>query len=319
MGGLSPQAVWSRDVYTVIVRSFSPFSLALVLGAAPAFAAAPVRLVVPGLGAAAPAACPLVLPSAAAVRAGAPQMPPAAAVPAASAIVLPTSAPSPEAPAAEDGEARYARFFDGNAPQPEDDGQAVYPIPARDAHAPRRLPLQLAATRRAVEAALPALRESVSRGDWNGPRTTLDDSCCGDAAPKLGVLLRGLGVPARLVEAEFHYYLILDLPEGQLVVDPTIRQFFGKKNAPRGVPTVFAGTISELHALFRFHAKAKTTSYDPSRIYFRQAVSREEPLRRLDAEVRGGSAAEHEPLRRFLGLPAKMLDSRRWNLSPSQT
>lgn len=64
---------------------FRSFLLFLV---APAFAAIPVRLVVPGLGASAPAACPLVLPSAAAGRSAALLAVPASAVPLAAAPTL---------------------------------------------------------------------------------------------------------------------------------------------------------------------------------------------------------------------------------------
>jgi len=134
---------------------------------------------------------------------------------------------SAAAPAADDFEdGHYGALFDGT-PLEGPEGEAVSPRLATGDHASLRLPLQAAIVRGAVERALPALRESVALGSWTGPRTTLDESCCGDAAPKLAALLRARGIPARLVEAEFHYYVILDLPEGQLIVDPTIRQFFG--------------------------------------------------------------------------------------------
>ncbi|MDD5303970.1 MAG: hypothetical protein PHS14_12790 [Elusimicrobia bacterium] len=298
--------------------------LALAFAAVSARAAAPISLVVPGLSWA-PAACPLILPAAAAGFAPALSVSPAGLVPSLLPLPAPASplavSPSAVGPAARpsiirslgsvpaagdapgsDGAAkRYAGFFDGVVPPA--DGEAVYPRLAVGEGSILRRPLQLDAVRNAVRLALPALRESVALGGWNGPRTTLDESCCGDAAPKLALLLRAQGIPARLVEAEFHYYVILDLPGGQIVVDPTVRQFFGKKRAPETIPHVFVGTIGDLTSFFQRHAASKTTRYDPQRIYFRESVVREDALRAFEAKVRDGGAAEHDPLRRFLGLP----------------
>jgi hypothetical protein len=191
----------------------------------------------------------------------------------------------------------YSGFFDGAA-QPAE-GSPVTPRDASSDYTYRR-PLQLSAVEGAVQRALPSLRESVSLGRWNGPRTTLDESCCGDAAPKLALLLRAQGVPARLVEAELHFYIILDLPDGLIIVDPTVRQFFGKKHAPKSIPQVFIGTPSELETLFTRHSGSRTVRDEPSRIYFKDAVVREDALRVLESSIRSGSLSEHEPLRRFL-------------------
>ncbi len=268
----------------------------LTLGAVSARAAAPIRLVVPELSLP-PAACPLIFPREAANITSALSVPPALSQ--ASPVLL--RVPSAVDPVDAKAEERYAQFFDGVIAPVE--GAAVYPRLAVGAGTTFRQPLQLGAVRDAVGRALPALRESVALGGWNGPHTTLDESCCGDAAPKLALLLRAQGVPARLVEAEFHYYVILDLPDGQVVVDPTVRQFFGKKQAPRAVPHVFIGSIADLNSFFRRHASSKTTRYDPSRIYFSDAIVREDALRALAATVRAGGVADHDPLRRFLGLP----------------
>lgn len=253
---------------------------------------------------AAPAASALSSPLLAA-PAIAPALSLSAALPAPSpafALVPAQALAKPAAPAADDFEAgHYAAMFDGT-PLQGPEGESVGPRLAGSGQATLRLPLQAAIVRRAVESALPALRESVALGSWSGPRTTLDESCCGDAAPKLAALLRARGVPARLVEAELHYYVILDLPEGQLVVDPTIRQFFGKKGAPRSVPSVFVGTVAELHELFLHHQSAKTTRYDARRIYFSEAVTREDQVRRVEADIRLGGARDLAPLRRHLGL-----------------
>ncbi|MBI2387830.1 MAG: hypothetical protein HYV14_17730 [Elusimicrobia bacterium] len=287
--------------------------LALALAAASARAAAPVSLAVPRLSFA-PLAGPVVLPSAAAGFVPVPLSAPASLAPSllpAPAQVSPLRvqpaaqalASVPAAPDAAEPDAlnRYADFFDGAAPA--SDGEAVSPRLAVEPGPTLRQPLQLDIVRGAVARALPALRESVALGGWNGPHTTLDESCCGDAAPKLALLLRAQGVPARLVEAEFHYYVLLDLPDGQIIVDPTVRQFFGKKQAPKTIPHVFAGTIGDLNAFFQRHAASKTTKYDPRRIYFRDAAVREDALLAFEAKLRAGGEADHGPLRRFLGLP----------------
>ncbi len=303
------------------MRTFR-LTLALALAAVSARAAAPVSVAVPRLSFA-PAAGPVVLPSAVAGLAPAPFAAPASLVPsllpapaqasplrvtpvapaAARPVILQSlvSVPAAPDPAEPESPGRYADFFDGAAPA--SDGDAVSPRLAVEPGPAFRQPLQLDIVRSAVARALPALRESVALGGWNGPHTTLDESCCGDAAPKLALLLRAQGVPARLVEAEFHYYVLLDLPDGQIVVDPTVRQFFGKRQAPKTIPHVFAGTVGDLNAFFLRHAASKTTKYDPRRIYFRDAVVREDALLAYEAKVRAGGEADHEPLRRFLGLP----------------
>ncbi|MCM2305006.1 MAG: hypothetical protein NDJ72_09905 [Elusimicrobia bacterium] len=306
------------------MRFMRPFRLilALALAAVSVRAAAPVSLTVPRFSFA-PSAGPAVHPSAVAGLAPAPLSAPEsripsllpapaqasplmiqpAAVAAARPAILQSLASVPAADASDPDEAagRYADFFDGSAPAP--DGEPVHARPAVAPGPTFRQPLQLNIVESAVARALPALRDSVALGGWNGPHTTLDESCCGDAAPKLALLLRAQGIPARLVEAEFHYYVLLDLPDGQIVVDPTVRQFFGKKRAPRSIPHVFVGDLDDLAAFYRRHAASKTTIFDPARIYFRDAAVREDALRSLEAAVRAGGAADHEPLRRFLGLP----------------
>ena len=287
-------------------------ALALVFGASAA-SAQTLRLTAPAAPFAAPVFAPLAAPAAfAPVLSLTPALAlaPALAAPAQAAPLRALSgapAPAPLGKDAEDFEAgHFSAMFDGT-PLEGRDGERVGPRHAPAGEANLRLILQTAIVRGVVERALPALRESVALGSWNGPRTTLDESCCGDAAPKLAALLRARGVPARLIESEFHYFVILDLPEGQLIVDPTIRQFFGKKAAPRGVPMVFIGSLAELNALFRHHHGAKTTRYDVPRLYFSYAHTREEHLKRVEADLRAGGPQDLEPLRRHLGLPPLVL------------
>lgn len=280
--------------------------LAIALGASAA-SAQTIRLTAPAPMLAVPLFALQALPTPAFALGSVLSAPSIALTPAQAAfkLILPGAAPTAPSPADfENGQ--YGAMFDGASVEgPE--GQRVSPRLIDTKEQTLRLPLHAAVVRGAVERALPALRESVALGSWSGPHTTLDESCCGDAAPKLAALLRARGIPTRLVEAEFHYYVILNLPEGQLVVDPTIRQFFGKKGAPRSVPAVFVGTIGELNTLFRHHAAAKTTRYDHHRIYFSEAQTREEYLRKTIADIRVGGVRDLEPLRREMGLPPSVV------------
>jgi hypothetical protein len=160
----------------------------------------------------------------------------------------------------------------------------------------RSLAASVADIRRETDAAVPALRRSVELGQWNGPHTTLDGPCCGDAAPKLAAYLRLRGYPAVLVEAEFHFYVVVKLPEGDVVVDPTFRQFFGRGEAPASVPQVFVGTWPALDAEFAAHQRAKSTRLWPQRIYRSEARVREDLLREA-ARSLASSSVEHAGLR----------------------
>jgi hypothetical protein len=150
---------------------------------------------------------------------------------------------------------------------------------------------------RAVKQAVPALQESVRLGRWNGEGTTLDKPCCGDAAPKLGLMLRHMGYSVNVVEAEFHYYLLYTLPSGQIVIDPTIRQFFKGARGPPSIPQVFVGTIDQLNKLFNDNAAHKGSKYPMSRIYFKDAAVRDERMAELELDWRREDLA---PLARFL-------------------
>jgi hypothetical protein len=268
------------------------WALTAALGAA-TFARAQARLILPFDAPFAGAAAPI----ASGLRLGAvpPTLAPALAAPASFAAAFPALSAAPAA---------TAPLFSGAYAAAPGAESSVYPRVIDPSAAPHpEFAAQQASARGVVREALASLRESVARGGWTGPDTALEDSCCGDAAPKLAVLLRGRGLPARLVEAEFHYYVLLDLPGGQIVIDPTVRQFF--RRAPESVPPVFVGTITQLKALFASRSAEKTTRYAPDRIYFSDARDREAALAALDRKVRSGSSDEHAPLRRFLAAPAR--------------
>jgi hypothetical protein len=281
------------------------------------------RIVMPGQEArAACASCGLVLPT------GAPLLPqtqlpsptelqgPQTEAPQAAAIETLSAQFGPAKPGqtVAPPETRLGNLFDltasAKAPPPtlgpiatDEDGQLVSPqivTPESMSHEH-----EVARTRmvlaHSVSQALPALAESVRRGQWSGPETTLDKPCCGDAAPKLGLLLRQLGYNIHAVEAEFHFYLLYPLSAGQLIIDPTIRQFFGGARAPPNIPTVFVGTVGQLHQLFMENAASKSTRYDMSRIYFRDAAIRDLRMRQLqDAFSSSLMPYELIPLRRFI-------------------
>lgn len=195
--------------------------------------------------------------------------------------------------------ARLMALFDGSRPAGDAPfGAAMSAARGEDdvRSVERGLAASVADIRREAGAAVPALRRSVELGQWNGPHTTLDGPCCGDAAPKLAAFLRLRGYPAVLVEAEFHFYVVVKLPEGDVVVDPTFRQFFGRGAAPPSVPQVFVGTWPQLDAEFAAHQKAKSTRHGPQRIYRSEARAREDLLREA-AQGLASSSAEHAGLR----------------------
>ncbi|MBI3298427.1 MAG: hypothetical protein HYZ75_09710 [Elusimicrobia bacterium] len=169
--------------------------------------------------------------------------------------------------------------------------------------------------RAAVAAARPVAAKAVSARTLAGRPMTLDDPCCGVAAPIFGALLRRAEVPVDVVEAETHVYLLRRLGGELLVVDPSIRQFFGGAKAPAEIPTVFIGTFGELSALFERHVDAKTTAHDVTRIYRSEAaiknallgealdLARDSGREELTASL--GEAADdatYAPLRRALRL-----------------
>jgi hypothetical protein len=281
------------------------------------------RILIPGQEArAACASCGLIMPS------GAPLLP-------ATALNTETALRAPQTPSPEPGlilslsdqfapakpgqpspapETRLGNLFDlsgsAKAPAPalepistEQDGERVSPqiITPESMAREHEVAITQRALAHSVQRALPALSDSVRRGQWNGPDTTLDKPCCGDAAPKLGLLLRSMGYGVHTVEAEFHFYLLHPHEAGQLIIDPTIRQFFGGPRAPPSIPTVFVGTIGQLQRLFEENASAKTTRYDISRIYFRDAAIRDQRMRDLqDAFASSLVPNEIIPLRRLV-------------------
>lgn len=177
--------------------------------------------------------------------------------------------------------ARLRARFDGSRPEGAQGGYELNALSPGLVLQPERVrSLQRAVDdlRREVGAAVPGLRRSVELGQWNGPSTTLDGPCCGDAAPKLAALLRMRGWPAMLVEAEFHFYVVVRLPDGDVVVDPTFRQFFGREKAPSSVPQAFVGTWGELDGVFERHRAAKSTKHGVARIYRSEARGREDLL-----------------------------------------
>lgn len=203
------------------------------------------------------------------------------------AVAALAASPAAELGAANQGEpdARLMSLFDGSAPSGVAGADGAYapvfvaPGVTSQETLALRLRARVDSVRGEVERAVPALRRSVTAGGWYGPNTVLDGPCCGDAAPKLAALLRLRGVPATVVEAEFHFYVVVRTPDGDVVVDPTFRQFFGREKAPADVPAAFVGTWGELDGFFSSHGRSKTTSYGVSRIYRSDARVREDLAR----------------------------------------
>lgn len=152
-----------------------------------------------------------------------------------------------------------------------------------------------------VRRATPFLARSVRAGRWAGPDTTLSSPACGDAAPKLAVLLRRAGIPADLVEAAGHFYVLVRRASGPVVVDPTVRQFFGGARAPASVPEVFVGGYAELRDLFRRHGSRLEPPSRCDAAYLRDARADNSRAREREAAMRTDpGSAENAPLWDFL-------------------
>lgn len=139
--------------------------------------------------------------------------------------------------------------------------------------------------RREIGEVVPALAASLkARGK------SLSGKACGTAAPALAWMLRRMGREAHVVDAEMHVYLLYEAPEGRIIIDPTVRQFFGGERAPSDIPSVFVGTAGELNDLFKAHAESKSTKYGVDRIYFSQARVRDRLLDEETARIDAASA-----------------------------
>jgi hypothetical protein len=135
----------------------------------------------------------------------------------------------------------------------------------------------------------------------------IDGPTCFDAAPKLGLLLRALGLPGWVAAAGHHVFLIAEAPEAILLIDPTIRQYFGQNRAPDWVPHIFVGTLSELRALYAREPGLPVLPYQE--IYFHPewtAVRHDSRmLGRRDKLLRSPMNQEHAPLTEFLNKSLK--------------
>jgi hypothetical protein len=88
------------------------------------------------------------------------------------------------------------------------------------------------------------------------------------------------------------------LPFSEIIIDPTIRQFFGGARAPPDIPKIFVGTVAQLTELYRRHAAAKTTSYGVSRIYFDNSEINNAKIEELSRLVAARpDFPEYKPLR----------------------
>lgn len=106
-------------------------------------------------------------------------------------------------------------------------------------------------------------RERAGEGPWSTA-----EALCDVYSIKLMEALQAHGLDARLTQMDgntsirttdgklafgkSHYYLTQGSGSREVIVDPTIRQFF--RGAPATVPAVFIGTEADLKRLFREHA-----------------------------------------------------------------
>lgn len=158
----------------------------------------------------------------------------------------------------------------------------------------------------AANAAAPFLNESVRWADWNDSHMGIDGPSCFDAGPKLGLMFRALGLPGWVAAAGHHVFMIVETKDATLLIDPTIRQYFGQDSAPSWVPRVFVGTLSELKALYAREPGLPNLPYNE--IYFNP----EWPAKRKDSKMlsargkflRSINSKEHAPLTEYFNKNA---------------
>ena len=147
-------------------------------------------------------------------------------------------------------------------------------------------------------ATIPYLDASVSKAPWNDSHMGIEGPSCFDAAPKFGLMLRAMGMPGWVASCAHHVFVIAETPEATLLIDPTIRQYFGHNHAPAWVPKIFVGTLSELKALYSREPGLPVLPYN--KIYF----DPEWPAQRRDSKMlsargkflRSTQSKEHAPL-----------------------
>jgi len=198
--------------------------------------------------------------------------------------------------------ARFQALFDG-AP----DGTSITALEkvAVSARAPGPTVVPEGLMRDIAEALGP-IGEGVSHRTHQGRAMTLDGPCCGIAAPSLAAALKRKGHPVRVVEAEFHVYLIYEGGDDPLIIDPTFRQFFGAERAPKSVPRVFVGRFGDLGRAFDQAKAHRTTKYTPQRIYRSQAFIRDALV--ADVEDRVAKIQEERPGAKGLLDPVEEAD-----------
>lgn len=148
---------------------------------------------------------------------------------------------------------------------------------------PSRAGGSLEARQRQIECVMKGARDdlaqSVRESKWAGEDSSLSTRTCGNAGPKAAAILEKAGIPAKAVKTpNAHTFVEVKTPEGTLIVDPTIRQFFGKENAPQGVPEIFVGTEAQLKALWtKFEGQAdRGRTYDSVYVEGRRPLSEKE-------------------------------------------
>jgi hypothetical protein len=164
---------------------------------------------------------------------------------------------------------------------------------------------QKAALAAAAAIATRYLDASVRAVPTDEARLGIEGANCFDAAPKLGLMLRAKGFPVSTVGAGSHVYLVASFPRGMLVVDPTIRQYFGAAGSPSWVPKIFVGTVSDLAALYAREPARPVLPYRD--IYFPEFGARRKDgkiFSRRSSYLSSPSSQEHAPLTAYFNAEA---------------
>ncbi len=132
----------------------------------------------------------------------------------------------------------------------------------------------------------------------------IDGPVCFDAAPKFALMLRGRSLPGYVAYNSHHVYMIAETANAVLLIDPTIRQYFGQDSAPSWVPKIFVGTLSELKALYARDPGLPLLHYQD--IYFDAMYPATRSDSRMisvrDSFLSSSESSEYSPLTEYFNL-----------------
>lgn len=132
------------------------------------------------------------------------------------------------------------------------------------------------------------LEDNVRNTTWNSS-PSLSTNTCGNASPKTTAILNKEGIPAQTVRTDAHVFVESKTDKGDVIVDPTIRQFFGADNAPKDMKKIFVGTKDELKQFWRDNDQYRTKKGITADQQFHEVYEEKKRVRKdseMDSDVR---------------------------------